>query len=526
MRTATLSIMGILTLACNEGELGSLKDLNQSMGMDIEVTPSALDFGLLSYEDPATIRTFTISSVGVDPATVSSIEIQGDEATSFTLLMPFEETVLDPGESIDVQVAFQPMNSNMLYAEAIVFSDDPDESSIPVALVGQGSAPNLLITPAPLNFGVTYVGCDMDNEITLSNIGQEDLVIYSIGGLAEPFLSEAMPTFPLTLAPQETHTLYVDFVPTLEGQYTDMLEVTSNDPDGPQAVDFSGIGQYVASDQQNWANPVDPPSDILFVVDRSGSMNTYTNQLAANFQTFINELSNYAADWQIMVVTDDDGCSNWSGILTANTPNYQSLFSSGVSNGGNGGDIGLTERLVEMAQVAINNTDPGECNAGFLRNNAMLHVVMVTDEKEHSPIPVVDLVNDIIAHKGGNPDNVKMTAIYNPNDDLDLRYESAVNMTGGLLFDITNSSANNWASPANLQLLAEASVITDRYNLDQPAVESSIEVYINGYFVQGNWHYDEAQQAVFFDSNPPGEGDTIEIRYSVLAECEQSRAEQ
>ncbi len=510
MRIATLSIMGVLTLACNEGELGNLKDLNQSMGMDIEVTPSALDFGLLSYEDPATIRTFTISSIGVDPATVSSIEIQGDEATSFTLLMPFEETVLDPGESIDVQVAFQPMNSNMLYAEAVVFSDDPDESSIPVALVGQGAAPNLLVTPDPLNFGVTYVGCDMDNEITLSNIGQEDLVIYSIGGLEEPFLSEAMPTFPLTLAPQETHTLYVDFVPTLEGQFTDVLEVTSNDPDGLQAVDFSGIGQYVASDQQNWSNPVDPPSDIIFAVDQSCSMSDDASLLASSFSTFIGQLNNYSTDWQIIVANQDSGCHT-SGILSPTVSNYQSAFQSAVQSGGGS----YTESLLTPVSRAVENTDPGECNAGFMRPNAMLHIIMVSDEPEQSGGNYSDFVNDIIAKKG-NAANVRMSAIYDPGRHNN-RYVGAANDTGGLLFNITDTS---WSNANNLQLIAEASVIADKYDLDQPAVESSIEVYINGYFVQGNWYYDEAQQAVFFDSNPPGEGDTIEIRYSVLAECE------
>ena len=64
-------------------------------------------------------------------------------------------------------------------------------------------------------------------------------------------------------------------------------------------------------------------------------------------------------------------------------------------------------------------------------------------------------------------------------------------------------ATNNWASPSNLALLAEASVIPDRYNLDNRAVAATIEVYINGYLVQGNWHYDETEQAVVFDSNPP-----------------------
>ena len=165
-----------------------------------------------------------------------------------------------------------------------------------------------------------------------------------------------------------------------------------------------------------------------------------------------------------------------------------------------------------MAQVAIDNTDQGECNAGFLRDNAMLHVIMVTDEKEHSPIPVLDMVNDIIAQKGGNADRVKMSAIYNPNDDLNESYETAVAVTDGLLFDIHESSTNNWSSPENMALIAEASVMVDRYDLDQPAVESTIEVLVNGQSVEeGTWYYDAEQQAVIFAEQPPGENDITNI---------------
>ena len=37
---------------------------------------------------------------------MTDIEIQGVEAASFTLLMPFEEVTLEMDESIDIQVGF------------------------------------------------------------------------------------------------------------------------------------------------------------------------------------------------------------------------------------------------------------------------------------------------------------------------------------------------------------------------------------------------------------------------------------
>ena len=510
MRTQILISVVLFAFGCSENDLGDLKDISNPSDMDIEVSPAALDFGILSHGDPATLRTFTITSVGSDPATVSNIEIQGEEATSFTLLLPFEQTVLETGESVDVQVAFQPQGSDMLFAEAVVFSDDPDESSIPVALVGQGAAPNLLITPDPLNFGATYVGCNMPNEITLQNIGQEDLMIYNIGGLAEPFLSEAMPAFPMTLLPEESYIIALDFVPSLEGQFTDVFEVASNDPDGAQTVDFSGMGQYVAAYQQSWENPVDPPSDIIFAVDQSCSMYDDAAILASSFSTFITQLNNYSTDWQIMVANQDSGC-NTSGILTPTVSGYQSSFQSAVQTGGGS----YTEALLTPTRNAVDNTDPGECNAGFMRSNAMLHIIMVSDEPEQSSGNYSDFVNQIIAKKG-SASNVRLSSIYNPNHHSG-RYVGAANDTGGLLFHITDSS---WANANNLQLIAEASVVADKYDLDQPAVESTIEVYINGYLVQGNWYYDAAQQAVIFDSNPPGEGDITEINYSAMAECE------
>ena len=65
-----------------------------------------------------------------------------------------------------------------------------------------------------------------------------------------------------------------------------------------------------------------------------------------------------------------------------------------------------------MASVAIENTDPVNAMR-VLRQHSLLHVIMVTDEWEQSYYPIPDMINQMVAKKGGNPDHVKMTAIYN-----------------------------------------------------------------------------------------------------------------
>ena len=48
-------------------------------------------------------------------------------------------------------------------------------------------------------------------------------------------------------------------------------------------------------------------------------------ELYGNFDAFVNELSNFSDDWQMMVVNKDDGC-NHSGIIKPTTPNFKGRF--------------------------------------------------------------------------------------------------------------------------------------------------------------------------------------------------------
>lgn len=505
-------------MACSESSFSNITDSNKANGPQIEVTPSTLDFGISRVEDTPIPLNFTIANVGSGDLNISDIQIQGEDAISFTVSDSLTSFILPAGASQDVTVVFSPLGAQELISEALVFSNDDDDPIVPVTLNGFGAVPELSILPNPLDMGTTFVGCDKDNQLILSNTGSDDLTIYAIDHSGGTFSLTNSPELPVTLEPGGFTVVDINYEPVAEESSEGSLLVLSNEPEnnGIREATQTGAGEYINMHIQTWSNPIDPPSDILFSVDLSCSMDDDAARLANNFQSFINELSNYSTDWQVMVANNDNGCTN-SGVLTPSTSNYQSTFSSAVTCC-EGAD---TERLLTIAERAIQQTDSGECNSGFMRSNAMLHVVVVSDEPEQSYSSWDTLVNQIIAKKGA-PEQVKISAIAGDypygcsTADAATGYWEAVNYTDGVFLSI----CSDWSNPSNLELLAEASVISDSYPLDYQAAGTTIEVYVNGQLVTTDWHYDPALNSVVFDANPPAEGDSILIQYGEVANCD------
>jgi hypothetical protein len=83
------------------------------------------------------------------------------------------------------------------------------------------------------------------------------------------------------------------------------------------------------------------------------------------------------------------------------------------------------------------------------------------------------------------------------------------------------SICSNWSSSSNLQMLAEASVNQDTYELSRTPVENTIEVTVDGVRASDSiWDYDSATNSVVFNSLVPTEGQTVEISYAGSASCD------
>jgi hypothetical protein len=155
--------------------------------------------------------------------------------------------------------------------------------------------------------------------------------------------------------------------------------------------------------------------DLVFVVDDSGSMSEEQSNLASNFPMFATVLQNYVnedgehIDFRVAITTTGkdettvidlgapfppmtqvehgpDGaflknCNVAQGWLDNNTPNLGTALAC-RANVGTGG--ASTEMPLLMAKHALSERVADGKNAGFLRDDALLGVVMITDEDDSS----------------------------------------------------------------------------------------------------------------------------------------------
>lgn len=510
--------MFLLLLACTEYGVKRDEGVPGAGQPDIEVSPGRIDFGSLDPGEES-VGSFTVQNAGDEGSilTLDSLTIEGGNA-SFTVLTDEADwaVALEAGAEVEIEVAYSPLGANN-EGRALIGSDDPDEAVAEVELVGTSAVPDLQIDPDPLDMGDAYLECDKENTLTLTNVGSADLVIEEIEEDGEAFSLVGRPALPLTLAPGESETVDVIFVPYEERDYEGGITVWSNEPASPYRSPHFGAGRMGPTITDHFEVPVDPPADILFFVDQSCSMDDNARELASNFSSFIGQISNYTTDWRVAVVTHDDGCNN-NGILTASTSDYEGKFSDAVVEGSDSTD-NYTEAGLYMTEKAIQSTDPGECNAGFLRPTALLHIIMVTDEPEQSPQNWDYYVDSVIAKKG-NAGLVKYSAVAGDvpggcaTADAGTGYYDAVQYTGGEFLSI----CSQWST--NVGILANASVEQEVFTLTADAVEPTLQVEVNGSSRTSGWRYDAQTHSVIFETNIPGEGDVIDITYSSYVNCD------
>jgi hypothetical protein len=518
------AVLFLVLTGCSDNGFNSLDD--NSLGQPIiKVYPEFVDFGAVSLEEEPVVKAFTIESVGDMDLSVDSVDLD-ENSSAFRLITDVKGLRLPPGARKEIEVEFFPLVANDNVGRSIVTSEDPLSPTLPVKLVGTGNVPELEITPDPMDLGSTFVGCPEDNHVTLTNVGLDTLVVEDIEQEGTSFRLHGGLTLPFELEAGESTDVSFTFDPESDLEYTGEIGVTSNEPLGFRTASQIGVGKFSGDFLDQWEIPEDQPTDVLFIVDQSGSMDDNAAALGEQFDYYINNLSLFTGDWQIMVANTASGC-NTTGILTPSTLDYVAKFQAEINTGDGQQYIDDPEMLLVAADNSIQAAQPGlgGCNDGFMRPGSILHIILVSDEPDQSPNGW-DWYTDRIVSAKGDVTKTRISAVAGRMDGVcdavgatsapGTGYYEAVAATGGIFLDI----CSDWAS--NMEALALASAQLDTFALSNEPVKNTLVVTVNGQVVTEGWMYDAEQNAVVFTDGVPTSGDLVDIAYGGAAPCDQA----
>ncbi len=548
----TLFSMGLLSagvIGCSEttliGQPGA--GLPTRVEAIIEVSsdhpsdPLLVDFGEV-YAGDSREKDVMIRNIGTDTLHIEELLIDGN----FSVVNDADWTrLLSPESTTIVQLAYSPIQDEHIEGSLTVISNDRENPAVLVRLLAEGLAPAIEIEPSVWDFGNPEIGCVSQLDISIANVGRAPLEIAEdgiwfedLGGNGEMALVHNLPEG-LVLDPiAEGGTpvsLQVHYVPTDVQPDTGILHVESNDPARPDATSTQyGIAHLGASNIDEYYQEGNNATDILFVVDNSCSMSQEQSSLAVNFASFIQIVDAIDINYHIGVTTTDTGddghLQGTETIITPGAADPAGSFAFNVNLGINGS---ATERGLHSGYLALGgggngNLQPGGANYGFVREDAGLRVIFVSDEPEQSSGVLNWSVGDYVNFYQGlkpNPDHVVLSDISGGmtgcsgaggNATNGSGYVSATNMTNGISASICDP---NWVSTLSaLAWLSQS--FADTFELSQTPVEDSIEVRMNSVPVFVGWTYNSGLQAIVFDvDHVPENGDAIEIEYTMLGAC-------
>lgn len=253
--------------------------------------------------------------------------------------------------------------------------------------------------------------------------------------------------------------------------------------------------------------------DVLWVVDNSGSMAARQENLAKNFQSFIELFSKGGIDFRIAITTTDifKDQGQFRGtpkLLTPSTPNLLSAFAANIKVGTSGSpyEAGLEAAQMSLERQALTNAPkleaieqckldcnkdpnpvtciegcPGKTPIDFLRPDAYLYLVFVSDEEDRSSQDIRYYWRAFETAKGiGNDGTVTTAAIIGdvPTNSCGAtpgaRYVGLSTLTGGEVGSICDTSF-----AATLKKLATNAVgLKRKFALEKKPNVATLEVFL------------------------------------------------
>ncbi len=198
-------------------------------------SPGAIAFHDQIVGTTSAPQAFAITNGGAAPVSISRISVTGD------FVLEGSCSVLAPGESCALRVAFAPPAAGAASGQVVVESDAAN-AAMGINLSGTGipvPAPKLSLSATALAFGNTLIGSGSTQSVTVTNTGAAVLAFGGVEGTGEFHAGNGCIA---PLSPGQSCRITVDFAPRVPGDRMGELRILSNAEGSPQTVGLAGVG--------------------------------------------------------------------------------------------------------------------------------------------------------------------------------------------------------------------------------------------------------------------------------------------
>ncbi len=386
----------------------------------------------------------------------------------------------------------------------------------------------LVLDPPVLDLGVVQTGCTSASKaVTLYNVCGSPIGLTGTSTPNAPFRITSSPLGlgTVTLDPSQHVTVLIAAAPSGPGTFADTLRFDSLEggETWSQSVALRATANASGLQGDTFTQGT-ADVDILLVVDNSCSMGDEQAALATNFASFISSATQGTGNWHIGVITTDvlagrgvlvQSTAN-PRYLTPTTPNVAALFAQKVQLGTLGSG---QEQPYQSLSLAVTSPNRTGANGGFIRPDAALAVVIVTDALEQSPNSAGSYLATLRQLKNNRPDllSVNVVGPFSPPGPMcstegsvdDGRFGALIDATGGVRADICTQ---DWAT--DLETVSR-SVFGSRRSFElagTPRTSNDVTVTVDGVVVT-TWRLDTVHNAIVFTGAPsPGAAISIDYR--------------
>lgn len=279
--------------------------------------------------------------------------------------------------------------------------------------------------------------------------------------------------------------------------------------------------------------------DFLLVIDDSASMTPKQSTVAAQASAFLQALKQYQVDYQIGVTTTDTTGTNFPAgcfrgttkIITPQTPNALKELENNINAGNTGSPF---EKGLEAAYQALGNTrlNDAKCNKGFLRKDADLSIVFLSDEDDYSHRTTSDYIALFKGLKGATSGRtVFASALVGPqggcngpnniNAGHGSRYIQVATSLNGVIQSICGLTGA-MSKVAALSKPKGGSTSVNVFPLKETPDTNTIKVAVNGQSVTqdatNGWSYDSTNNSITLNGTAQATGgDVVTVEYTKAA---------